>query len=521
MSRSPATLSGESEQPASGSSRQVGRRHAWSWIVATLLGLAVRILLLTISPKYGYLYDHDDFVRWGIQATDEGLTTLYDRPPPRWNLRRWSEDKWISKPRTLDRVCNYPPMATYLLWGSGLVFKAVSDDRLINTVTSRAIFCAWSIIADILLAWGCAALVARYRPGVLPHWTYWLALLIPPFWWDSAVWGQMDAVVLAPVVWMVWALAGHRWMVAGLLYGAAAALKPHAVLFLPVWALAIVIARPFWKPLAALAIAPVVVLLSSLPFTLSGGWDWLRLSYLENLLQAYAVTTLKAFNVWYVDLLLSDSADATVRWLGMAKDTWGKAFLFAGLAGGFAWMVWRWRRDSRALALWSGLTLLMFVMLPTRVHERYLVLPLPFLMVVAMLWRRFWLGLLMLIIVATAQLAWPLWLAEPAGNWASFERKQATSYEKRLASVPPQHRHGVPSLEEYLEPARQEYLGRRSQVVRYEWMFTILALAGSLAVVVAAVSLRPANDALSPLCGTGPESREKTTREGGRRGRRR
>lgn len=467
-----------------------GWRKHWFWWTAGLAGLVLRFALIPVGTRHGYLWDHDDFVRWGIQATDDGLTTLYEKAPPRQNMQRWIDGEWRVHQRTLDRVCNYPPGATYLLYTSGLVFKSISEDRLLNTVTARAVFSFWSIVADLLTAWGCAALVARFKPGASARWTFLLALLAPPLWWDSAVWGQMDAVFLAPAVWIVWAMGARRWLLAGALYGVAAALKPQAVLLLPVWALAMFLSRPFWRPLIAVPVAAVVVLATSIPFLLESGFLWFRRSYVENLLHAYPVTTLKAFNIWYIDALMCDSTDATATWSGITKDAWGKGLLLIGLITGFVWLLWRVRQRTPALVLWSTLSLLYFVMLPTRVHERYLVLVIPFLVVTAALWRRFWPGLLLLTIVATAQVTWPSWLNEPAGEWARFEQQQTSRYQAHIATVPPGRRDRIPSVDEYLAPAREQYRKRRAAVAPYEWLFTVVSLAGMVATGAATLSVR-------------------------------
>ena len=80
--------------------------------------------------------------------------SLYDHPPARQACRVWDDGKWKLVHRTLDRLCTYPPLSAYLLWGSGKVFVAVSDDRIINTTTSRAVFASWVIVGDFVLALG-------------------------------------------------------------------------------------------------------------------------------------------------------------------------------------------------------------------------------------------------------------------------------------------------------------------------------------------------------------------------------
>ena len=42
-----------------------------------------------------------------------------------------------------------------LIDGSGFVFRAVSPERLINTVSSLLVFSSWAIVADVVLAAGC------------------------------------------------------------------------------------------------------------------------------------------------------------------------------------------------------------------------------------------------------------------------------------------------------------------------------------------------------------------------------
>ena len=480
-----------SQQSVVGGNASDHRGSVGFWAAISVGALLLRIALLPLGPRYGYTADHDDNVRWGIQATDEGILTLYDHPPPRWDSRVWDGTKWVTARRQLDRLCNYPPLSVDLLYVSGLVFKQVSADRLINTVTSRTVFAGWSILADFLLALGCAALVAHFSTARAGRWTYLIMLLAPPFWWDTVGWGQMDTVFLAPVVWMVWAMVRQRWILAGVLYGLAAMVKPQAILLLALWAFATMVHRPVWKVLLGLAASAAVAFAISLPFTLHGGFAWLNASYIDNLLHAYPATTLKAFNVWYLDLLLCESDDVTRPIAGIAKDSMGRVMLVVALAVGLARMIRRWGREPRALVLWTLWVLLACVMLPTRVHERYLLLALPLLMVAAMVWRSLWPGLALLLVVATAQVAWPLWIQADPGGWEQFERRAAEKHAAWLATLEPQQKASAPSLAQYLAPARREYLALRARTAAYEWALVGLALAGAVYTAVGMLLLKP------------------------------
>jgi len=467
------------------------------WVVITLLALALRGVLLLTGTGVLYPGDHDDFVRWGIQATDRGVLSLYSEAPARHPWQVWDGQQWVRGYRNFDRVCNYPPGSAWLLWLSGIVFKALSTDRLINTVTSHALFSFWSLAADFVTAAGMAALVWLFRSRAVALWTYALALFLPPFWWDSIIWAQMDTVLLAPAIWMVYFMIRQRWLVAGLLWGLALSLKPQGILFVPLWGYALFAAARFWRPVLGGVVALATLLLTALPFQLHSGWAWFQRSYYENLFSTYAhLTTLKAFNIWYLHLLVTDSLDARAIWLGLSRGAWGKLYLLLALLAGFALVVWRWRRDPRGYVLWSTLSLLFFIMLPTEVHERYIVVVLPFLGVLAALTWHVVPALVVMVILSMCQMTWPLWLGTKPGTWAEIRQAITRDYEQAVAQSP---QPPAVSLAEVLRRAEANYWSARARTAPFEWLMTILALLSSAAIVLACLRLRPgAADSRSP-----------------------
>lgn len=466
----------------------------WFWIAVSLAALGLRVVLVLARGSTIYTSDHDVFVRWGIQITDRGLLSVYDEPPPRWNLRERDtrSGAWRIKPRPIDPVCNYPPAAVYLLGVSGYVFRAVSADRLINTTASMLVFTSWSMIGDLLVAAGCAAIAALYHRAWVPRLVYVLMVLAPPLWWDSVIWGQMDTVLLAPCVWMLYALLRQRWLAAGLLWGLALSFKPQAVLLVPVWGYALLTARPAWRTVAGAVVAAATVMILALPFTLHSGWTWARLCYLDPVFQTFAdQTTLRAFNLWYLDLLLTNSVDAGALYLGISKSTWGKVLLIAGLAGGLAWTWRRWRKDPRGLIVYAALSLLLFVMLPTKVHDRYLILALPFLVSAATFTRRLWPGLLLLTIVLMAQLSWPLWLPMARGIWSQEQASLSRRYEASVATQPAAVRERLPTLENIVAASEARYQQMLDKTLVTEWLFTLLGLLGAGLCVGGLATWRP------------------------------
>ncbi len=471
------------------------RKEIPFWIGAAVAGLVLRLALVLISPRYGYMGDHDDFVRWGLQAANEGVTTLYDHPPPRRPVRVWSASaqQWVLGERSIDRLCNYPPISIYLLAISGHVFKAVSPDQVVNTPTSRLVFEIWPVVADFLVAWGVASIVTLLQRRDRAKWAFLLILLLPPLCWDSAVWGQMDSLFLAPAVWMVRMLIAGQWGWAGILFGLAAGLKPQALLLIPVWAMAAILTRNFARTALGLAAAATTLVLATLPFLIHNGLAWFRASYAENVGAYASQTTLNAFNIWYADVLLTSSDDAMRRWLGLTKHAWGMAFLAIGLASAFLWLARRWRGRAAGLVPWTALSLLICVMLPTQVHERYLLLSLPFLAAAAFAWPRIWPGLLLLTIACTAQVTWPLWIAAEARDPAALSRDLRKQYDEQLARMPADERDQAIPFEEMNTEMFRHYAVDRAKTVPVEWLFVIISLAGAATTTYAITTARPSS----------------------------
>ena len=387
--------------------------------------VALRVAVLPLAPRWGYLPDHADLARWGLQAVDHGPLSLYRRPPDAWPVVAYVGDTPRRAVRSHHRPYNYGPLTAYGLWASGCAFAALSPDRLLNTVRSRAAFAPWGLLGDLLLAWGGARLVAALRPSAAARAAFGLLLFAPAAAWTSAVWGQVDSPVLAAAVWMLWAMVEGRWLLAGALFGAAAALKPQVVFFLALWGFAAV-TRPK-RALPALGLAAVALFLAALPFTLDSGLAWFRASFVNSVSDYREYTTLMAFNLWYADALASGSRNAAVVRLGLSKAQWGDLLLVAGLALSLVASLRRWGRSgpdaegggrayAAGLLLWTVVSLLLSVMLPTRVHERYLLVPLPFLVAAAAVWRPLLVPALLLNVVALAQVTWPLWWRGGSGT---------------------------------------------------------------------------------------------------------
>jgi hypothetical protein len=468
--------------PASGEDRNESSFRARRYrlvVLALAAGLGARVWLGELSPRYGYLGDHDDYVRWGIQAADAGLTAFYTGPPPRAKNVVYRDDgTTTTRTRTVDRVLNYPPVSAYLLWLQGEAYKAVGQERLVNTRTSRRLYALLPVLCDIIVAFGCLAIVRDLAPRWAPL-AFAAAFLAPPLAIDGALWGQTDSWLLAPTVWMVWAMMRGRWTLAGLLWGVALGVKPQGVLFVPVWGLALLLADRRRSVLLGALTAVAVLNVAAAPFWFTSEANWFRESFMRNIVHDYTHTTLKAFNVWYIDLLRTEELSASASLLGLTKDAWGRLLTVVAMVVAFAIVRRRRHATPVALCLFSGLVLLVCVMLPTRVHERYVVLCLPFLICAACRNRRLWPGLVVLLVVASFQLTWYLWSTRLAGSASERQLRAYYSAEAARLKLP------APSRQRHIDQQTERELRNRAKDRPVEWALTIAALASFVSILLA------------------------------------
>jgi Gpi18-like mannosyltransferase len=302
--------------------------------------------------------------------------------------------------------------------------------------------------------------VRRFRDGPAGAIAFAVAVLAPPFMIDSAHWGQTDSWVITPLVWMLWAMLGRRWLLAGVLWGVALGIKPQALLVGPVWLVALVIEPQRWRVLAGGALGPLVLLAAGLPFTLYSGWAWFERAFVANLTR-YPSTTMKAFNVWYVDLLLSENEDAMLTIAGVAKDTWGKLLLTGLLVALTWWTIARGRGKRATLLYYAAAWLLITVIAPTRVHERYIVVPLAFLICAAALRRHLWWAVAPLLLAATFQITAFNWMQVGAQGWGHVVQKVHEQYARMQETLTPEELAKYPPPEEQLALDRPRYVAQR------------------------------------------------------------
>ncbi|NLX20118.1 MAG: DUF2029 domain-containing protein, partial [Phycisphaerae bacterium] len=299
------------------------RRPAVLWVgVVLLAGLGIRIALGVAAPKWGYTWDHFDNIGTGLTAEKNGLLRIYsvdrdDLAVVHGRVWRVQAEQFVPMDRKAATPPNYPPLYVLARWVQVKVLRVVQGgDIFANTVAARLIMSTLSFVAELATAIGVMLLAWRVfgqRVGLIAGAVAWL---FPPIMLNGVFWGQVDALILAPTVFAVWLMLRREWVWAGVCVGLAMMLKPQGVLLGPVvlfagFALAKE-AGPAWRQVivrlakVGLAALAVIVVVSG-PWMAADGLAWLDRSYLMSFTEAFPYTTLKGFNVWYVDLLRLDA----------------------------------------------------------------------------------------------------------------------------------------------------------------------------------------------------------------------
>lgn len=376
------------------------------------LGLLVRLWLVLIAfPAQGFAPDMRLFVRWGEGLLQSGPSAFYESVP----------------------TANYPPVAIWLLGGLALAAHGIAPLVHASATDVLAVLIKVpSAVADVASA-TLVFRLARSRAG--RHAALFAAtafLLLPPVWYDSALWGQLDSIVLLGSLGAMelfiegYAVAGSVAAVLTML------VKPQGVLVV----LVILVASAASELRSAdapsrrvRAIATVLVgagatfLIVIMPFDYDAlapaGWGTVPVAgdvagFVQQSVRTanlFPVLTANAYNLWALvgNPALASSMASGRGWVPDSLRLWGiPAVTVGSLLLGVAVVATLTRlafRHERGAVL-GAFTVLSFAFyaLPTRSHERYLVPVFGALAVLAAasFWR--WLAVMLVAIVNTVNL---------------------------------------------------------------------------------------------------------------------
>jgi Gpi18-like mannosyltransferase len=319
----------------------IEKREAISLLSLLAFSLLIRILLFPLPGAQGDLYYFD---RWFNAAADHGPRVFYNVVVS-YNVL----------------FCDYPPFNVYLFWVFGSLTKALSLfgtpfavyiikllPTLFDTATIFLIFTFVRKRFNFKTSLVTAALYA-FNPAVI---------------FDSAIWGQFDAIYTFFLLLSLRLLLASKPKLSAVAFTIGILTKPQGIALAPLIAFLILRKHGWRSLLTSLLTAAATIFAVILPFEWSNPITFLSDIYL-GAYGGYGVTTANAFNLWALGGLWQPDTQIllTAGWI-----------MFGTLAA-FTLYVLHKRLDTSGelLILFSAFILFFgFFMLPTRIHERYL-----------------------------------------------------------------------------------------------------------------------------------------------------
>jgi dolichyl-phosphate-mannose-protein mannosyltransferase len=340
------------------------------WILAGAL-----LLHVLLMPAPGWERDLYWFATWMRAAVDHGVARVADVV-------------W----------CDYPPGYLYALKGVGWLWLLITGAPLPGdgTLAMRVLIKSIPTMADLGTAWVLYRLAAERRSRayallVLAAYAYNPAMLF-----NSAVWGQADALVSLLLLLSLWAIGSGRFAIGFAVVAAAVLVKLQAVVVVPIFVLVtwrIGGMKGFFDAWRGAAIAAAVVLA---PFFVAHRMDAL-LATMFGASGRYPYISMNAHNLWWLvegpdaphvsDAMRVGNGLLTYHALGAAM--LGAATML------ILWRLWRalYRSDREPLLSACEaclLEIMAFYLFPTEMHERYILSALMFLAAVCIYRPHVW-----------------------------------------------------------------------------------------------------------------------------------
>ncbi len=344
-------------------------------------GLIVRLLLvLVVYPAQGYSGDMSLFLQWGRELLANGPGAFY----------------------AADSNANYPPLAILLLAGLQEISTLLAP--LFGTTSGHlaaVLLKVPSVLADVATAW-IIAWTARRRAGV---WAAVVAaavyLVLPAIWIDSALWGQLDSILVLGSMAALALLVAERNLLATVVAIATLLCKPQGIVIALV-VVTVVVVRSLRRDdgrrhVGRMFVTGAVALTELCAIVVPFDYEHLASTGLASIpivgdiagfvaqstgsAGLYPVLSANAFNIWAVigsPSLAATMGSGTSTWLqdsmtvaGVSANVIGSAGLLVVLVAVLAGLIVR----SDGFAVVFGYTVLAaaFFAFPTRVHERYLI----------------------------------------------------------------------------------------------------------------------------------------------------
>ncbi len=367
----------------------------WLWLGLSI-ALGLRLWFSTIS--YAFYTDTTSFMTWGNYIAEHGIDHFYERVgcdyPPLYlyalgivahlahYLRDWSTNhqdlwrQWFHHPPNLyviDLFCLKLPANLADIAAAWLLGKLLLNQNWLGKHPKLALNSSIDLVRY-------AVLIYAFNPTLLLN---------------SAIWGQVDSILNLILLFVMWCLWRRQfwWAVVGC--SLAVLFKPQGLFLLPIVFYAELSKRPWWHWFVAIPFGLSVIWSVTVPFLWSKTMLlpleqilWEPFSFLINRFQGtinlYPYGSVNAFNWW---MFINWKPDNVKIWHDLTYHDLGLLLLISATIwlGVFLWRLRSEATIQQARYVAMAVMYVAIFVLPTRIHERYILYSLPFLLIITVI----------------------------------------------------------------------------------------------------------------------------------------
>ncbi len=360
------------------------KKYLWLTILLFIIGLILRIWIGVLN-KSGDLNNH---IVWSDDFLNFGSIGFYER-------------EFIK--RRLVVAPNYPPLIIYFFVISEWLFKQVQQlvwllnlripifpSNLIYIFQQRVTYELFYKLPAITADLGIAYLLYKIARDKYPQrYMYrFLAIILvlfnPVFFYNSAYWGQVDAIPLFFILLGFYSFFFQKRKLLAIFFVSSSLLvKQTMIVFLPIWFIIWMKQYSLKMKFISGGIFFLMFYLFFLPFH-KNYWDIVYpfRVYITRILLVSGQThvTNHAFNFWYIITMGKSIEDVREFLFSFSYRTWG--YLLAGIPVFFLCYIFIKKKLTLTSVLYTSVLLpfLTFLFL-TRMHERHFLSVIPFLII--------------------------------------------------------------------------------------------------------------------------------------------
>lgn len=322
------------------------------WPVFALTAVLAVLLRVFVALAFeGYSTDIACFKGWAVAVYESGPSGFY----------------------TSGIFCDYPPGYMYVLYGLGWLRELLSID--VNSAVFTLIVKLPSIIAEVVLALFVCRIASKQMGRTFGLLCGAFLLFNPALYFNSSVWGQIDAFFILFIVFCLHYLRKENFWLGALFFGVALLIKPQAIMFAPVVGLSYIYAffkkgnagRAVLGLLGGVVIVTAVFAAGVFPFNGGRPFKWIADIY-TGVINEYQYATINAFNLY--GLVGANWVKADQMFLFMPYQYWG--IIFIGLICVMV-AILQWRsRAQRTMFDVAAFLVISVYMLSYAMHERYM-----------------------------------------------------------------------------------------------------------------------------------------------------